>query len=115
MSEFLEVNKIMKDGNHTIKERMQMIDELKDEFLTRCGQAKELLQQGYKWCPKCKDYYKERAWEHGSFDEVRSFCVFADPINSSGDVYERRNCTVIYEECPKGHRVEKEIIEGSKV
>ena len=40
-----------------------MLNEYKDEINKQVNEAIKEIEKGYKYCPQCKEYYKEKAWE----------------------------------------------------
>ncbi len=86
-----------------------MLYQLKKELNEEINKAVEEVEKGYKYCPKCKEYYKEKAWDTEHKTEKRKVCTYADPVQWTENEYEKKTCSVTYEICPMGHVIEKDV------
>lgn len=87
------------NGSHTIAEKEKLIKTLSDSL-------SEEIKIGYRYCKKCGNYYREKAWDTCSETKTENVCVYEDPINSGGNDYEERDVTRHYSICPMGHKEE---------
>lgn len=97
------------NGNYKVTEKKKMLKELKKQFLNEIDKAEEDIIKGYKYCPKCNEYYKEKAWETEYKTERRNVCTFHSLSAFDEDTYEYKDCHVTYSICPVGHRIEENI------
>ncbi len=86
-----------------------MLYKLKKKLNEEIDKAVEEVKKGYKYCPKCKEYYKEKAWETEHKTEKRKVCTFHSLAEFDDDTYEDKICSVTYEICPMGHVIEKDV------
>ena len=86
-----------------------MLYQLQEEFNKEINEALEEVKKGYKYCSKCKEYYKEKAWEIEHKVEKKNVCTYHDAGYGDDDIYEDKMCSVTYEICPIGHVIEKEV------
>jgi len=98
------------NGNYTVLEKDELLTELFDRFRIEYENAKQKIVEGYKYCPKCKDYYKVKSWENYVKNETREICTFRDLTEFGQDQYECKVCAVKYSECPKGHKIEESAV-----
>lgn len=66
--------------------------------------AKQILNGEFIYCKLCKDYFLNKSFFTETETVEERVCVFSDPINSGGDVYENKKVTYTYKVCPKGHK-----------
>lgn len=102
----INIEEIFNDNNLTISEKLNKLDDLKKVYEELIKQSKETLIKDYRYCPKCKDYYKKTAWENGVRLVTRQRCK--NPLTSGYlDDYEYEQVTEkeTYYECPKGHKI----------
>lgn len=86
-----------------------MLNEYKDEINKQVNEAIKEIEKGYKYCPQCKEYYKEKAWEKEEKQEIRKVCTYTDPVEWQDNEYENKKCFVEYSICPMGHMIEENI------
>lgn len=103
------------DGNLSVKEKIEKFEELyetlKKENIECLKSFREKVQEGYKWCPKCKDYYREQTFIYDTKEVLEEECTnrltggYLDP-------YEYRPVchTYRYAICPKGHWIQGDCI-----
>jgi hypothetical protein len=100
------VVQILKQNNLSVKEKYDRIEKLQNEFNKYCGEAKRKLIAHYTYCPYCKTYYKNKAWEEEYFIDTQL-------------IYEENNYSIslskkiievpyIRKTCPVGHIIEVE-------
>jgi len=97
------------NGSYKVTEKQDMLYRLKKELNKEIDKAVEKVKKGYKYCPQCREYYKEKAWEVGHKTEKRNVCIYRDAGYGDDDTYEDKMCSVIYEICPIGHVMEKDV------
>ena len=97
------------NGNYKVTEKQKMLNELKKQLLDEIDKAEEDIIKGYKYCPKCNEYYKEKAWETEYKRERRNVCTFHSLAEFDEDTYEDKNCLVTYSICPMGHKIEENV------
>lgn len=97
------------NGNYKVTEKQKMILKLRKQFLNELENAENNITEGYKYCPKCKEYYREKSWEKETKTEHREVCVFSSLVDHDDDRYEYKNCSVKYAICPMGHRIEEKV------
>lgn len=103
------------DDNLSVKEKIEKFEELyetlKKENIECLKSFREKVQEGYKWCPKCKDYYREQTFIYDTKEVLEEECTnrltggYLDP-------YEYRPVchTYRYAICPKGHWIQGDCI-----
>ena len=102
---FTKVDNIV-NGSYTVVEKQKMLEKLRDEINSYISDAFEQIKIGYKYCPECKQYYKEKAWETEVKHELREVLVLYSPCEFDDNTYEHKNCTIHTDICPMGHRIE---------
>ena len=102
---FTKVDSIV-NGSYTVVEKQKMLEKLKGEINSYISDAFEQIKLGYKYCPECKQYYKEKAWETEVKHELREVCTFYSPCEFDDNTYEHKNCIIHIDICPMGHRIE---------
>ena len=103
-----EIEQIV-DGNYKVTEKLQMFSDLKEELLNQINDAESNLLKEYKYCPKCKEYYRNKVWDTEVKQEVREICTFWNHCEFGENDYENKLCTVTYSICPMGHKKEKNL------
>lgn len=98
------------NGSYKITEKQNMLYKLKQELNEEINKAVKEIEKGYKYCPKCKEYYKEKAWEIENKREKRNVRTFHSLAEFDDDTYEDKMCSITYEICPIGHIIEKNIV-----
>jgi hypothetical protein len=97
-----EIDNIVK-GSYKVTEKENMLSELKEKIDNEFKNAREEIHKGYRYCPQCGEWYKEKAFDNYSKTERRNICTFRDPCEFGEDKYEDKDCVVDYSECPMGH------------
>ena len=95
------------NGSYKITEKQEMLKKYKEEINHQIADAAAKIVQGYKYCPQCKEYYKEKAWDTEYKTEKRNICTYRDAGYGDDDTYEYKTCFVQYGICPIGHRIEE--------
>ena len=88
------------NGNYKVTEKQKMILDLRTQFENESKEAINIIRKGYKYCPKCKEYYREKSWETETKTERREVCTFSSLVDHDDDRYEYKNCSVTYKICP---------------
>lgn len=96
-----DIEKIV-NGNYKVTEKQKLLIEYKEKI--DC--ALREVTNGYKYCPRCGEYYKINTWETENRKEERTVCTYRDAGYGDDDKYERLLCPVQYSICPIGHRIE---------
>lgn len=101
----INIEEIFNDDNLTISEKLNRLDNLKKVYEELIEQSKKTLIKDYRYCPKCKEYYKRTAWENGVRSVTRQRCK--NPLMGYLDKYEYEEVIEqeLYAECPKGHKI----------
>ncbi len=86
-----------------------MLIEYKDEINKQIDDAIKDVKKGYKYCPKCREYYRTKAYEILKTKEERTVCTYRDAGYGDDDVYERIMCNINYSICPMGHKIEENV------
>lgn len=75
------------------------------KYKEKIEQTKKDLIKDFRYCHKCKDYYKKKAWEVGVRTVTKNRCK--NPLTGYLDDYEYEQVTEeeTYYECPKGHKI----------
>lgn len=94
------------NGNYKVTEKQKLLNEFKEQILEEIHKAEIEIKKGYKYCPKCGEYYKEKAWETEYKTGHREVCTFHSLAEFDDDTYEYKDCIVTYSICPMGHRIE---------
>lgn len=89
--------------NLTAKEKLAELDKLRDSFNAEIAEAKMKINEEYKYCPDCKDYYRKNTWETKIVRETRRVCTFWPLGDLDEPEYGERECRIKKEICPKGH------------
>ena len=55
-------------------------------------------------CADCGDYYLSKSFFTEDEYKEENVCTFVDPINSGGNIYEKKEVKYTYKYCPKGHK-----------
>lgn len=97
------------NGSYKVTEKQNMLYKLKQELNEEIDKAVKEVKKGYKYCPKCNEYYKEKAWDIENKREKRNVCTYRDAGYGDDDIYEDKVCSVTYEICPIGHIIEKNV------
>lgn len=100
---------VIVNGSYKVTEKQSMLNHLKKEFNEEIDKVIKEVTKGYKYCPECKEYYKEKAWDRDRKTEKRNVCTYRDAGYGDDDTYEDKICSVTYEICPMGHIIEKEV------
>lgn len=79
-------------------------------MLQKIKQTEIDITKGYKYCPKCKEYYREKTWENEFRTEIRNICTYRDCGYGDDDRYENVKCNVQYGICPMGHYIEEKVL-----
>lgn len=95
------------NGDYTVNEKLKLILKYKEEMLEEINNALVEVKKGYKYCEKCGQWYKERAWEREELTEKREYCKFRPLAEWEDPEYAVGEFKVEYEICPLGHKVEK--------
>ena len=105
-----EYQKIKDNKDLSIKEKLEAYEKLRDKIENKNEEYYDLFStitvEGYKYCDKCKDYYRENTFEHDLDEELESECT--NPLTGGYlDAYEYRDVYRKYEYaiCPKGHYI----------
>lgn len=97
------------NSNYKVTVKKEMLRELRKQVTKEFNEAINIIRKGYKYCPKCKEYYREKSWETETKTERREVCTFSSLVDHDDDRYEYKDCSVTYAICPMGHRIEKEV------
>ena len=108
MSIIKELEDIL-NGNFTVKEKQALLDKYKDNVKCQVKYVEEKIKEGYTYCPMCDEWYKNKAWETDTKTEVRNVCTYRDSGYGDDDTYEDKQCLIVYNVCPLGHRIENEV------
>ena len=97
------------NGNYKVTEKRKMLNELRKQLIDEIDKAEEDIIKGYKYCPKCNEYYKEKAQETEYKTERRKVCTFHSLSAFGDDRWENKDCHITYSICPVGHKIEENI------
>lgn len=84
------------------KEKKAALEEIELDLFV----AKGVLDETFKYCPQCKEYYMKESFFNKKERKDTKVCIYVDPINSGGNDYANGFADITYEVCPKGHKVE---------
>ena len=84
-----EIEQIV-EGNYKVTEKLQMFSDLKEELLNQINDAESNLLKGYEYCPKCKEYYRNKVWDTEVKYEKREICRFWNPCEFGEHDYENK-------------------------
>ena len=101
-----QVISILERKDLSIKEKFNEIDKLLNDFNQFCGEVKKRLTADYTYCPYCKTYYKNKAWEEEYFIDTQ--LIYEDTYYSISPVKKIIEVPYIRKTCPVGHMVEVE-------
>lgn len=96
------------NGNYKVTEKKEMLRELRKQVTKEFNEAEDNITQGYEYCPKCKEYYREKSWETETKTERREVCTSSSLVDHDDDIWEYKNCSITYEICPMGHKFLKD-------
>lgn len=100
-----EIDEIV-NGSFKVTKKQKMLLQLKKEVDEEIDVALEIAKEGYQWCPKCKEYYKEKAWECIIKREKKNIYAYCDAGYGDDDICEEKTCSILYDICPMGHVIE---------
>lgn len=101
-----EIDSISMNGQLSVKNKIDHLGILKTRCCTIIDEAIENLKKDFTYCPHCKEYYKNSAWETKWITRTRLVCTnsltggYLDPYE-----YEEKTETVSVKECPRGHQI----------
>lgn len=100
----MTINEII-NANVKVTEKIKMLNQYSDEQQRLVGEAKIKIQEGYKYCPMCKEYYKVGAFEKDFCEETRNK---VDVPQCEFDEWKSHDVKgmATYNICPMGHRIE---------
>ena len=101
----MNIEEIINNDNFSISEKLAELSDLDEKYHQKIEQVKKEITADYRYCPKCQDYYKGTAWEHGVRSVTRLRCT--NPNMGYLEKYEYEEVTEqeFYAECPKGHKI----------
>lgn len=99
-----EIQEII-DKNITVTEKLTLLNKCKNHIEKEFDDADIVITQGYKYCPLCKQFYRELAWGQEFVNEKRMICVSSVLAEWDDEKYEEKDTTVLYDICPVGHRI----------
>lgn len=100
----------IKNSNNTVKEKLDMLNNFKEDIKLSIAKAEEDILKGYKWCPKCKEYYRTDTYITTGENEVRNICTYRDAGYGDDDEWNDVAGLMVYEICPLGHKKEVKFI-----
>ena len=105
------MHKIIKeilDSDYSNDKKSAMLIEIKDSIAI----AEKIFAGEFYYCKKCGDYFLSKSFFKEKETIEEKICTYADPLNSSGDIYENRQVRYTYMYCPKGckHIINREVI-----
>lgn len=103
-----QIDKIV-NGSYKVTEKQNLLFKLQKDFNEEIAKAIEEVEKGYKYCPTCKEYYKEKAWETKYKMENRTVRTFHSLAEFDDDKYEDKICSITYDICPMGHIIESNV------
>ena len=73
--------------------------------------AKRIFSGELTYCASCGDYFLSKCFFQETETVEEKICVYSDPINSGGDIYNDGKVIYTYLCCPKGcrHKIRREI------
>ena len=104
----LEIDNILNNNSLSITDKLNKLDNLMIIFKHKIEETKNNLKRDYRYCNKCNEYYKLKAWDMGIHTVTYQKCT--NPLTGGYlDDYEYEQVTEdeTYFECPKGHRVKR--------
>lgn len=104
----MTINEII-NGNYKVTEKQAILETYKRDVLKEIEEAKRDIVKGYKYCPECKEYYREKTFEIKHKIEKREVCTFHSLCEFDDDTYEDKVCDVQYSICPMGHKIEENV------
>lgn len=103
-----QIQTIFNDNIKTIKEKRDLLDLLQTQVNQECAKAKTEITRGYIYCPRCDDYYKEKAWDITERLVEKQVLIENNTSIGYAPYYETVEELEFTFECPKGHRITKE-------
>ena len=106
MSFQMNIEEIINNDSFTVSEKLAKLSDLGEKYRQKIEQVKKEITTDYRYCHKCKDYYKKNAWEMGVRSVTKTQCK--NPLTGGYlDDYEYEQVTEeeTYYECPKGHKI----------
>lgn len=100
-----EVREII-NKNIKVTEKLILLDKCQAQVDKEFDHARLVIKQGYKYCPLCKEYYRESVWEQNYANEKRTVCVSSVLAEWEQAEYKKKDVVVQYDICPVGHRCE---------
>ena len=108
----MNIEEIINNDNFTISEKLAKLSDLEEKYrqkiekyCQKIERVKKEITTDYRYCPKCKDYYKRTAWEDGVRSVTHQRCT--NPTMGYLEKYEYEDVVEqeFYTECPKGHKI----------
>ena len=97
------------NGNYTVREKKELLYKFKNNINKEIKEVDKQIVDGFTYCPKCREWYRDKTWETDIIKEIRNICTYHDAGYGDDDRYEDVNCTVTYMICPLGHKIEKDM------
>ena len=94
------------NGDYSVVEKLNLITEYKEKILKEITDAIMKVKSGYTYCEKCKQWYKNKAWENETITEQRQYCKFMPYAEWEQPEYDTAESKVEYSVCPVGHKCE---------
>ena len=102
---------IIVNGDYSVVEKLNLITEYKEKVLEEIADAIMEVKSGYTYCEKCKQWYKNKAWENETVNEQREYCKFTLLAEWGQPEYTVGEFKVEYSICPVGHKREINIMQ----
>lgn len=100
-----ELNLIV-NGDYSVTKKLNLLTEYKEKVLKEISDAIMEVKSGYTYCEKCKQWYKNKAWEDETIEETREYCSFLPLAEWENPEYKNGVFVVTYSICPVGHKRE---------
>ena len=106
------------DKELNIKEKVTLLDELREQFNNDCGKAKSEITKDYIYCPFCDNYHQKNLFDISS--QIVETYIKPDPYIGGGvpqlidvDYFEKEEVIQYNYKCPNGHSFTTVIAGGS--
>lgn len=104
----------------SVKEKYDKIGQIQNDFNQFCIDTRKDLTKGYIFCPYCKTFYKEKAWDIEEFIKEEERCDYGlsteiDCLCSTALAYRTVQVPYIRKICPVGHTIEEEQNESNNL
>lgn len=102
----MTLNEII-NSEYKVSEKINLIDEYKSQVLKEIEEANMDVVKDFKYCERCKEFYRKNSWDIEYKNETRRVCTYKDAGYGDDDEYSNKEFRVKYYICPIGHKIKE--------